>query len=475
MCAQKIKKRKIPLSAGWAAVLSLISFSFITGGVFIAYPAVRDLISGRSGPIGSMICIAGSLVPFVLGWLTLRASRQGIGDRIAFEDASATTIARINDRGRAQRKDSYGRTFYTYWVTFQFQPSKSKRPARDLVLKADVRMRLHDSLETGRSVRVRYGISNPQFTLLEGESRNFERVLDFNHLLLHWALLNLLGGMMGSYFGSSFGGGDPLLIGLIIGLVLGIAQWTVLLRYIPMPNWIWVSTSMIGWAVFAGLGNIAYGLVGGIVLGIIQWLILRRKVTGAELWVLLSVVGAVAGQIAFMLIAPSTHYLLASAIFEIAYAIPTGIALYLIASRQKEGVSPDQPFGLPPSDIQPLVGKEDPQMPIPDDVAKEMKLVLNGKLISDNADDSIIKHAIEDLSKDGVGFAILSRTDDTYIQVLVENYVDFRLEHQDGSLDEHYLCVVPDLDLAQVIRAFDMFLKSDARLESEFSWELMAL
>jgi len=117
MCAQKIKKRKIPLSAGWAAVLSLISFSFITGGVFIAYPAVRDLISGRSGPIGSMICIAGSLVPFVLGWLTLRASRQGIGDRIAFEDASATTIARINDRGRAQRKDSYGRTFYTYWVT----------------------------------------------------------------------------------------------------------------------------------------------------------------------------------------------------------------------------------------------------------------------------------------------------------------------------------------------------------------------
>jgi len=299
--------------------------------------------------------------------------------------------------------------------------------------------------------------------------------LDFNHLLLHWALLNLLGGMMGSYFGSSFGGGDPLLIGLIIGLVLGIAQWTVLLRYIPMPNWIWVSTSMIGWAVFAGLGNIAYGLVGGIVLGIIQWLILRRKVTGAELWVLLSVVGAVAGQIAFMLIAPSTHYLLASAIFEIAYAIPTGIALYLIASRQKEGVSPDQPFGLPPSDIQPLVGKEDPQMPIPDDVAKEMKLVLNGKLISDNADDSIIKQALEDLSKDGVGFAILSRTDDTYIQVLVENYVDFRLEHQDGSLDEHYLCVVPDLDLAQVIRAFDMFIKSDGRLVSEFSWELMGL
>jgi hypothetical protein len=100
-----------------------------------------------------------------------------------------------------------------------------------------------------------------------------------------------------------------------------------------------------------------------------------------------------------------------------------------------------------------------------------MRLEVNGKLLSKNLDDQAIVQALQNLTGEGDSFAILSKTEMTYIQTTGSPAEGFVLEYQDGSLDLHFRCSEEHLDLEKVIRAFTLYLRGDERWRTEFSWE----
>jgi hypothetical protein len=78
------------------------------------------------------------------------------------------------------------------------------------------------------------------------------------------------------------------------------------------------------------------------------------------------------------------------------------------------------------------------------------------------------------LASDPGDFAILTRAEGTYIQVLAigGGYV---LEYQDGSLGEHYACTDPDLDLNAVVRAFHAYARGDDDWQASLPWQRQKL
>jgi len=88
-----------------------------------------------------------------------------------------------------------------------------------------------------------------------------------------------------------------------------------------------------------------------------------------------------------------------------------------------------------------------------------------------------IKDIIETLSSVPVGknsFVILSRLDqDTYMQTLKISNSLYFLEYQDGSIEKHYDCIDPNLDIPKIIKAFLSFAKNDNSWKKDFHWILM--
>ena len=76
-----------------------------------------------------------------------------------------------------------------------------------------------------------------------------------------------------------------------------------------------------------------------------------------------------------------------------------------------------------------------------------MRLEINGNLLSKNPDDQTIAQAHQNLMEEGDPFAILSKTEMTYIQTAGGSEEGFVLEYQDGSLDRHFRCSDEQLDI----------------------------
>ena len=106
-----------------------------------------------------------------------------------------------------------------------------------------------------------------------------------------------------------------------------------------------------------------------------------------------------------------------------------------------------------------------------------MVLEVGGTVITEEADDAAVAEAIHSLARqaEDEAFAILSRSDETYIQTVRGDDGTFGLEYQDGSMDHHYGCYEEDLDEAKVLRAFTLDLHDDPRWRDERIWEKMDL
>jgi hypothetical protein len=106
-----------------------------------------------------------------------------------------------------------------------------------------------------------------------------------------------------------------------------------------------------------------------------------------------------------------------------------------------------------------------------------MELEVGGTLITRQADDTAVAGAIRRLAHqpEDEAFAILSRSDETYIQTVRGTDGTYGLEYQEGSTDRHFGCYDDTLDEPRMIRIFTFYLHSDPRWHSDLIWEKMDL
>ena len=106
-----------------------------------------------------------------------------------------------------------------------------------------------------------------------------------------------------------------------------------------------------------------------------------------------------------------------------------------------------------------------------------MVLEVGGTVITHEADDATVAEAIRSLARqsEDEAFAILSSSDDTYIQTVRAEDSTFGLEYQVGSIDHHYGCYEETLDEAKIIRTFTFYLHEDPRWHHDRIWEKMDL
>ena len=62
-----------------------------------------------------------------------------------------------------------------------------------------------------------------------------------------------------------------------------------------------------------------------------------------------------------------------------------------------------------------------------------------------------------DVARDGEGFAILMRTEMTYMQVSGDKKMGFDMEYQEGDVKHHYRAERTDFSLDDVVRAMEQY------------------
>ena len=105
-----------------------------------------------------------------------------------------------------------------------------------------------------------------------------------------------------------------------------------------------------------------------------------------------------------------------------------------------------------------------------------MVLEVGGTVITRQATDAQIVEAIRSLARqsEDEAFAILSSSDDTYMQTVRAEDGTFGLEYQIDSTDHHYGCYQM-LDEDKVLQAFLSYQHGDMRWHTDFIWEKMDL
>ena len=73
----------------------------------------------------------------------------------------------------------------------------------------------------------------------------------------------------------------------------------------------------------------------------------------------------------------------------------------------------------------------------------------------------------------GEGWAILARTEMTYVQVQGDVQRGFRLEHQEGDVDSHFATTKDDLQASAVLRALIAYRDGDDTWQGGFEFERM--
>lgn len=85
-----------------------------------------------------------------------------------------------------------------------------------------------------------------------------------------------------------------------------------------------------------------------------------------------------------------------------------------------------------------------------------------------------IESALRSLPGGQESFAILSRSEQVYVQTSGGRDEGFVLEYRDGSQERHFRCTDPRLPLETVVRAFRAYLEGGTEFRSELEWELDA-
>jgi hypothetical protein len=120
----------------------------------------------------------------------------------------------------------------------------------------------------------------------------------------------------------------------------------------------------------------------------------------------------------------------------------------------------------------------DPQGPLvhwPPSVARlpHMRLSLEDGQVIDHPSPLSIASALTSLKFDGNSFAILERTDATYLQTSMQSSDEFIIEYQDGSLDKHFRASA--FDLSDVTDAFKAYAVQNESWITQFDWQRIEL
>lgn len=100
-----------------------------------------------------------------------------------------------------------------------------------------------------------------------------------------------------------------------------------------------------------------------------------------------------------------------------------------------------------------------------------MKLEFESRLnIKNPTPDQILK-GIQDLDGKTNSFAILSKNENTYVQVAGDFNEGFVLEYQNGSVDEHFVSSNKKLPGYDVVKIFTAFSQGDVNWFSEYQWD----
>lgn len=103
-----------------------------------------------------------------------------------------------------------------------------------------------------------------------------------------------------------------------------------------------------------------------------------------------------------------------------------------------------------------------------------MELEVEGEEIENNPGPDEIVKALSSLDGKNRSFAILSRTEFTYIQVSGSVKDGFSMEYQDGSLDKHYYCP-GDMSLEVTVKAFISYARGENEWQKTLKWEPMEM
>ncbi len=106
-----------------------------------------------------------------------------------------------------------------------------------------------------------------------------------------------------------------------------------------------------------------------------------------------------------------------------------------------------------------LVGCRDHSAPAPTNLERTLTLSTSSGDEVVNPTDRQIHEALSALGvgRDGVGFAILSRSEMTYLQVSGEKTLGFAMEYQEGDVKNHFRAARKDFSLEKVVQALSEY------------------
>lgn len=102
-----------------------------------------------------------------------------------------------------------------------------------------------------------------------------------------------------------------------------------------------------------------------------------------------------------------------------------------------------------------------------------LRLSLENWTVIDKPTPEQIAEALSSLTTEGNSFAILERTDSTYLQTGLQTTGEYVVEYQDGSLDKHYEAITEDP--RQVVAAFQAYATGSDNWKREFEWQKLEL
>lgn len=106
-----------------------------------------------------------------------------------------------------------------------------------------------------------------------------------------------------------------------------------------------------------------------------------------------------------------------------------------------------------------------------------MTLTLSsGQEMTDPSDDQFREGlAGLDVERDGEGFAILARSEVTYVQVSGDQSIGFYMEYQEGGTDRHFRAVREDFSLDEVVTTFADYRDGGLEWWRGKDWEHISL
>lgn len=99
-----------------------------------------------------------------------------------------------------------------------------------------------------------------------------------------------------------------------------------------------------------------------------------------------------------------------------------------------------------------------------------MKLETESGATLEHPTDEQIDSTLRELASSGGGFAILSQSEQVYIQTAENGEGDCTLEYREGSEESHFCCTNEELSIEDVIGAFQEYANNNDAWRDRFPW-----